>query len=346
MAVTRRSAQVSGSSIPEVVLRLLLLAGVALSASCATVLTVTPIGREAAPTTAGSAECTTEDRLLSRWGEISGTLTIRSSGRPGEFESGVLQLGSPTDVAVMYNDLYLLDAGLQQVLVFDRGSQSVRRRIALAELGLRASVHVDRSLSLYVANPQAGRVLQYDVDGRLRQTFASPSVMSDPIGISVNDSDGRLYVADGLSARVVVFNAQGAVEQVLGAEAAGDFQPQSVRDVAVAPDQLYVSDEIGRRVHYLSGSGRYRYAFGEDSLIAPVAIAIDEHNRVYVADNGDGTIKIYRGGELLSVFGGSNNVDRVRFGNIGGMSYSEGLLYVADPETVAVQIFRVAQPCP
>lgn len=341
----KRWARVSGNHCSGVAARIVGIAAAIWVGGCATVLTVTPIGRETSAGSVTGADCTAEDRLLSRWGEISGTLSVRTSGRPGEFESGVLQMGSPTDVAAAMNNLYLLDAGTRHVLLFDRGIQMVRRRVSIPSLGPRARIHVDRALSLYVSNPVTSEVLHFDLDGRLVQTFTSPSVLSDPVGLSVNDADGRLYVGDGLSARVVVFNAQGAVEQVLGSEPGGEFQPRSVRDVATAPDQLYVSDEIARQIHYLSGSGRYRYSFGEDSLIAPGSVALDQDNHVFVADNGDGTIKIYRGGELLSVFGGANNVDRVRFGNIGGMWFSEGLLYVADPETVSIKIFRVSQSC-
>jgi DNA-binding beta-propeller fold protein YncE len=315
-----------------------------LLSACATVLTVTPIGRESDGDEGPGRACT-EDRPLSPWGEVSGPLTATAVVGSGT-GAGVFQLGLPVDVAAMMNDLYLLDVGLGQILIFDRGGQVVRRRVPVPNMGPRGSLHVDRSLSLYVANPSLGEVLQLDLDGRFLQRFSSPAVMSDPVSVSVTDGDGRLYVGDGLSARVVIFNAQGAVERVLGAEPGSDFQPGSVVDVATAPDQLYVSDEVGRQIHFLSGTGRYRYAFGQDSLIAPGAVVLDEDNRVYVADNGDGTIKIYRGGELLSVFGGASNASGIRFGRISGMWYGEGLLYVADPETVSIRIFQVSPPCP
>lgn len=341
----KRSAPVSGKARSGAAAGIIGLAAAVWVGGCATVLTMTPIGKEQVPGGMAGTDCTAEDRILSSWGEISGSLSVRTT-RSDEFDSGVLQMGSPADVAALSNNLFLLDIGTRHVLFFDRGTQMVRRRLAIPDLGLRARIHVDRSLSLYVANPPTADVMQFDLDGRLMQRFANSAVLSDPIGISVSDADGRVFVADGLSARVVVFNALGAVEQVLGAEPASEFQPLSVRDVVTAPDQIYVSDEVARQIHYLSSSGRYRYSFGEDSLLAPGPIALDDANRVYAADHGDGTIKIYRGGELLSVFGGANNVDRVRFGKISGMWFSEGLLYVADPETVSIKILRAAEPCP
>ena len=323
------------------------LLAVMLLGGCATVLGFTGVGtRPASPVgTADSCAAEPRENLLRRWGEISGSLSMRIVGRSGAFDSGVLQLGSPTGVAASLDQVYILDSGHAQILRLDRNSQAVRQRIPVPGVDLRARISVDRSQSLYLTNPAVASVTQYDLDGRMLQTFASQSVLAEPVGLAVSDRDGSLYVADGLSARVVVFNAQGAVERIIGNQFEDSGEFLSVGDIALAPDQLFVVDQVARRVHLLSSAGRYRYAFGEEVLIDPQAVVVDRENRVYVADNGDKSIKIFQGGELLSVFGGPDNPERVRLGRVSGMWESDELLYVADTESVSIKIFRITAPC-
>lgn len=341
------SKRSSGTNLTTLSARLAFTALIALGqAGCATVLGVSGAGIDS-PASAATLDICTADTtgVLTRWGEISGSLLLRSVRGGGGLDSGVVQLGSPTDVAAGPSDVYILDAALQQILAFDRNTQAVRRRISVPGLNARGHIYVDRAQSVYVSNPSRAEVVQFDLDGRVLQVFSSADQLSDPGGLAVSNLDGRVYVADGLSARIVVFTPQGAISDVIGAQLPVFEQLQSISGIAVAPDQLFVVDGMAGKVHFLSGTGGYRYSFGDEQLSNPGAIAVDAENRVFVADNGDGSIKVFRGGELISVVGGRNDPDRIHFEQVAGLSYSNGMLYVADSGTVSIKIFGTASPC-
>ena len=319
---------------------------VASSYGCATIMGFAGMGRDDHSSSSVVDACSAggPEKVLNRWGEISGSLIVRIIDSTGAFDSGVIQLGSPDGVAVALNELYILDGVNRVILKFDPNSQMVRKRIKLPGLNARSVIHVDRSLSLYVANAGAPTVRQYDVDGRLIQTFGQPAELTDPVGLAVNDRTGNVFVADGLTSRILVFNLQGAVSQVIGSEIDG-VRFSSIRDIALAPDQLFVVDGLSKEVHLLSRAGGYRYSFGAEDLLSPRTVVVDDHNRVFVADEGDNTIKVFRGGELLSVIGADDDEDRIHFIRISDMWQSEGMVYVADSGSVSIKIFRVIAPC-
>ena len=107
----------------------------------------------------------------------------------------------------------------------------------------------------------------------------------------------------------------------------------------------YVVDRLMHQVHALSPAGASRYEFGSEELRQPGAIAADDHNRVYVVDNADNTIKVFRGGRYETVVGASGDPAGLGFRNISGLWASDGLLYVADSTGASVEILQVLTPC-
>jgi len=112
--------------------------------------------------------------------------------------------------------------------------------------------------------------------------------------------------------------------------------------VAVA---LYLVDRAGHQVYAMSPTGKFRYAFGAEELVAPDAITVDSENRVFVADTSNNTIKVYRGGLFEAELKGAGDVTVSEFQLISGLWTDNDLLYVADAASASVKIFRILPSC-
>ncbi|MEN8205575.1 MAG: NHL repeat-containing protein [Pseudomonadota bacterium] len=324
-----------------------LLMCIALLAGCATTAGLLGLGQKERTLKTARCEEGSEKTPLAKWGSISGNLLARSAGIPasGTPDTGHIRLTSPVAVAARANDLFIADAGQRAILKFDRGTQTVRTFASVPDMNVRAGLYIDRGLSLYLVDPVAAKVIQFDIDGKLLQIFENTTELPQPIAMVVNEGQQEIIIGDQLTAHILVFNRAGLVSRAIGASVTGGVRFQSIIAMTSGPDQLFVSDRLAHLVHALAPDGTYRYGFGEDELISPGPIAFDMHNRVYVADNGDNTIKVYRGGQLEAVVGASGDPVGLGFQQLSDLWLSDGLLYVADAGRASIDILRVVPPC-
>lgn len=312
--------------------------------ACATVAGVLEMGQNEQPGRITECGPGSEQKPLARWSSISGNLLVRSSGAAAT-ESSYLQLTSPVAIAAQANDLYIADVGRRAILKYDRGTQITRVFVEVPDLNLDTGLYLDRGLSLYLADPLAGQVTRFDIDGKPLQTFQNTTELPRPVAVVVDDSRAEVFAADQLTARILVFDRAGLVTRAIGVDVADGIRFQSVTAMAIGPDQLYVVDRLAHRVYALALDGSYRYFFGEEDLKLPGAIALDAHNRVFVADEADNTIKVYRGGQLEAVVGAQGDPTGLGFRQLSALWLSDGLLYVADPASAGIDILRVVPPC-
>ena len=323
-----------------------LLLSMAVSA-CATTAGLLGLGQEAGTPQQRAAQCESDrERPLARWSSIRGILLgqTRASGR--QTIDARVKLVSPVSVAARANYVFIADAGQQAIFRYDRGTQTIREFARVPGMNSRASIHVDRALAVYLADPDAGSVLQFDIDGRVVQTFTNATELPQPVTVTVDDGRAEVLAGDGLTARILVFNRAGGITRAIGAQTTGGVRFGSIAAMTLEADQLYVVDRLDRKVYSLSSTGTYRYDFGAEELTQPGAIAADAYNRVYVADNGDNTIKVYRGGRFEAVVGASGDRAGLGFRQIAGLWAGDGHLYVADSAGASVEILRVVPPCP
>lgn len=284
---------------------------------------------------------------LAKWSSLSGSLLTRPGGIPagGQPDNKRIQLITPVAVTAIANTLYIADSGQRAILKFDRGTQTVVRFASVPEMNTRVGLFVDRAYTLYLADPATSSVTVFDIDGNLLQTIADINELPQPVAVATNPTGNEIFVGDELASHILVFNRGGSVVRTIGSGTSADVYFQSVTAIASGPDQLYVSDKLGHQVHALAPDGSYRYAFGKDELLSPGALVIDSHNRVYVADNGDSTIKVFRGGQLETVVGARNDSVGLGFQVISSLWESDGLMFVADAGRASIDILRVVPPC-
>jgi DNA-binding beta-propeller fold protein YncE len=118
--------------------------------------------------------------------------------------------------------LYVADAALDQVLVFDADKLKLLRKIGTAGKGhtltepgqfsVPTNVALDKDNNLYVTDTYNNRVEIFDADGTFIRAWGKagdrPGTFSRPKGIAI-DVDGHVWVADAVEDRVQCFTPEG-----------------------------------------------------------------------------------------------------------------------------------------
>lgn len=277
--------------------------------------------------------------LLQRWAELTGA---QAGTTPlGPPVAGRVTLRRPTAISVRDNDVYLIDAGLNRIFHYNRFQQTLTPFTNLA-VNANMSIYVAPDRSVYVADPHSSEVLHFTSDGAQLPSLVSPGKLARPVAVAVDERNGQVMVADGLFDQFIFFNNLGMTLSVV--------KPQrslAIAAMATGPDGIYVADRIDRQVSVFGWDGTYRYALGAKDLGAPGAIAVSRDNLVFVGDNFDQTIKVYKGQGT----GGENNIMITKvggigagpgsFNRIGGLAVDGTLLYATDSLNARVQIMLI-----
>jgi hypothetical protein len=279
--------------------------------------------------------------LLQRWSDLTGAQSGKSPlGPPG---TSHITLRRPSSVSARNNEVYLIDAGLNRIFQYNRFQQTL---IPFTNLSVNADMRIyaapDRSV--YIADPHNSAVLHFTVDGTQLPSLVSPGNLARPVAVSVDERNGQILVADALFDQFVFFNSLGMTLSVV--------RPQHALAIAAmttGPDGIYVADRIDRQVSVLGWDGAFRYAIGAKDLGRPGAIAVNRDNLVFVGDNSDQTIKVYRGqgasGEknpLMAKIGGPG-AGPGSFNGISDLAVDGSMLYATDSLNARVQILLINQ---
>lgn len=176
-----------------------------------------------------------------------------------------------------------------------------------------AGVATDSQDRVFAFNRGDHPMIIFDSDGNFIDAWGE-GVFTNPHGIYIGPDD-RVYCADNFDHTVRIFEPDGTLLQTLGEKdtpsdtgfvldktpvqrGAGPFNMVTNGCLSTAGD-LYVSDGYGNaRVHKFTGDGDYLTSWGEPGsgpgeFNLPHAIAVDRHDRVYVADRENSRIQIF-----------------------------------------------------
>lgn len=295
------------------------------------ILALATLAHGAAP---AAPRCAITAPVLSSWRTLSGALLERE---PDQRLAPVFQIFmAPVALAARGNWLWVADAGQRKVFLLDQA-----RPVMFAIPGYVAQAVTEMlagpDLSVYVADSAARAVLRFGFDGRAMPGYADAARLARPVGLALDQAQANLLVADNLYRQVLVFGRLGKLREVLQAGAA-----RSIDAMAQGPDGLYLVDRVQRQVVVIGADGAQRYAFGQGTLGMPGKIAVDRHNRVFVSDEQDQTIKVYANGDLVDAGQASG---KARFVQIAGLALDQDILYVADRANGRVVLLRIAPPC-
>lgn len=201
---------------------------------------------------------------------------------------------------------------------------------------------------LYLAD-LTDRIQVFDRDGKYVRGWRTPDFNVDgPSGLTV-DRHGRLLVADTHFYRVLVYDAEGELLFQIGDGVQGTTPGRFGYPTDVVIDRagnFYVA-EYGEndRIQVFSPEGKWLrqwggHGFEPGEFLRPRALAIDEDDRIYVADSCNHRIQVFDvDGNLLKLWGS-------RGAGVGEMSYPydlslgpDGSLFVCEYGNSRVQKF-------
>jgi DNA-binding beta-propeller fold protein YncE len=170
------------------------------------------------------------DNLLVSDGELRHVLVFNAQHKL-EASFGEGELKDPNGLAIDSENrfIYVADAELDQVLVYDADTYKLLRRIGTAgknhtltdqgDFSKPTNVAVDKDGNLYVSDTFNNRIEEFDADGVFIRAFGKngdgPGDFARPKGIAI-DSDGHVWVADSMLNRLQVFTPDGHLLMAMG----------------------------------------------------------------------------------------------------------------------------------
>lgn len=294
---------------------------------------------------ADSPAASRDSELLTPWLAIDGGWRLGPSNFPIAAPAAGPRIAfvQPVGVAVRGDTLVVADAGARTLWRLDRPRDAMAAFAPFSGAGAQhgASLHVGADFHVWAALPSEHMVVEYDPRGRVIRRWLDETHIPQPVAVAVPEDRSLVLIGDGASAQVVVFDPLGRAMRRLGGDRANALQ--SIAAMALGPRGLHVLDRLGQQVVVFSLAGEILEIVGENQLVQPRAMAVDRTGRVFVADDADQRIKVFRGPDLLGTTGGSGRGPG-RFGRIEAMAVDGNLLYVADSLNARVHVLMITPP--
>ena len=255
-------------------------------------------------------------------------------GQFGKGGGGDGQFTWPTSIALDNEDnVYVADEWLQRISVFDKKGEFLTKWGKAGhnggELDRPSGLAFDREDHLHVVDSANHRVQMFTREGKFLATFGTYGSLEGqfdmPWGIAI-DAKGDIWISDWRNDRIQKFTADGSWLGSFGSS--GDLSGQFNRPSGVSVDKegnIYVADWLNHRVQVFTPSFRYVTTIlgdadfskgGLEKLHAnpgmvkmlamvrdltplkrfwfPVAVEIDQEDRVLVLDSARDRFQVYQ----------------------------------------------------
>lgn len=212
----------------------------------------------------------------------------------------------------LQGNLYVCDATLKQILVFDRDGKYLRR-FGKAEMfdrpaGLTVTPEGDRVFVVDTGGVSSDRhrVLVFDPSsGELLNTISRRGNGEGELNLPREATvglDGNLYVVDGGNFRVQVFTPTGEYLRSFGAIGRRSGQFSRPKGIGVDPDgNIYVADTAFGNFQIFNMQGQLLLAVGSRNSVPgparfmlPAGLAVDEDGRIYMVDQYFKKVEVFR----------------------------------------------------
>lgn len=255
------------------------------------------------------------------------------------------RLQRPVAIAVRGQWLYIVDAGLAKLFRYDLAMNrlSVLKDLRDIVSGDVDDIYVTSDFHYYLTDSNGGRVLHFDPDGRLVETLQDALNIRHPLGVFVDESRDRVFVADSFRDNILIFNQARQIFAVMGERGDRPGASRRITAFAASASGYYVATRFGtHRVWRMSLDGHYADALQQDTVTFPTALTADDHGRVFVGDYLDNTIRIYQGTKLVKVVGHNGSAPG-QFRRITDLWFAGDVLYVADSLNGRIQFVNVPE---
>lgn len=211
----------------------------------------------------------------------------------------------------------------------------------LTELDEPNDLFVAPGGDLFISDGKSGRVARYDKDGNPLGEFRDAENLKRPVSVTVDSRGLRVFVADSLYDRVVVFNSQGMSLYGIGFRGDGPGGFKNIRTMVQGRNGiLYVVNGVRQQIQAYGVDGTFIGSFGQGTFTDPEGITVDDDNRLYLADRFNHRLVVYRDGRLVESYG-THGIKAGQFNQPGRLAYYKGYLFVADRRNARVQVFKV-----
>ncbi|MCX7832114.1 MAG: NHL repeat-containing protein [Actinobacteria bacterium] len=205
-------------------------------------------------------------------------------------------------------------------------------------------VAADKDGNIYVTNTPKGVVAVFDRDGNFVLKFGKFGInegdLRGPIGISVSDSNNRVYVADRVRFRLVIFDKRGKfIKEVPVLSPVTPYVAKDGKVYLATFGPIVIFDKDGNKI---SSFGRRGLLPGEFDY--PHGLVMDSKGYLYVSDTNNTRIQVLD--KKLNVVGvkgqpPSSLLETQReFGLPAGMTIDEkDRLYVVDSFDFSIKVY-------
>ena len=183
-----------------------------------------------------------------------------------------------------------------------RSWSGAKRGLSDGQFQTPRAMVIDQSDRLFIVD-KTGRIQVFDRDGNFVRGWRIPDVKNGkPCGLGL-DLDGNLLVADTHYYRVLTYTVEGELldkKTFGGTLGHGDGQFEFLTDVVMDSKGNYFVGEYGDfdRIQKFTPDGKYDSQFGghgsdEGKFLRPQGIAIDDQDRIWVADACNHRIQVF-----------------------------------------------------
>ena len=211
-----------------------------------------------------------------------------STTMPG---TGGVQLGYAAAVAASGGFVYVVDVASSALVVLDPARAAVRVLHPLEDPNTNG-LYVSVDQIIEVVDRYNRAVVELDQSGWERRRFVDSRLIPTPVDVTQTNWGSTILVADGISQRLAMFDALSNPTGLFTTTLSPVAVAASITAIAATVDSVFVLDVASREVTQLDLNGRPVATYGEDALLAPVALAVDECQRLFVADGHPGGLFI------------------------------------------------------
>jgi DNA-binding beta-propeller fold protein YncE len=197
--------------------------------------------------------------------------------------TGNAQLGFAAAVAARAGQVFVVDSMAQALVKVDVFGGETRPVLELRDAGT-SGLYVTQDLIVYVVDRQSRSVIEVGDNGWERQRFADSRLMPAPVDVTEINWGSSIVIADELSKRLILFDGLSNPVGMMNSTLSPVISVASIGAIASNNGSVFVLDTASREATQLDLQGRLVATYGEDALLAPVAIAADACGRVFVAD--------------------------------------------------------------
>lgn len=211
-----------------------------------------------------------------------------STAMPG---TGGRQVGYAAAVAASGGFVYVVDVASSALVLLDPARSDLRVLRPLKDPNTNG-LHVSIDQVIEVVDHYNRAVIELDQSGWERRRFMDSQLIPTPVDVTQTNWGSTVLIADGVSQRLAMFDAMSNPTGLFTTTLSPVAVAASITAIAATVDSVFVLDSASREVTQLDLNGRPVATYGEDALLAPVALAVDECNRLFVADGHPGGLFI------------------------------------------------------